>query len=1121
MSTNRVRKSKSRRAEAGIALITTLMLMFLMSSLLAGFTILLISNQQLAGSNNDDVNAFYGSEAGMEKMTADLGNLFTQTYAPSISQINALMTTPPSIPGISYLTGSGSSGYVIQSLNPTDSYGNPKPINSTISAGNYQGMGALITQYQLTVTARTPAGREVKLQRLTETVGIPMFQFAIFCEVDCAFHAGANFTIGGRVHGNGNLFLASAGGATLQMQGKVDAYKDIIREYMDNGASVSANWPGTVSVTTNPGGSTYRSLGLTEGSVLASNSACNSGWPTVSTGGAPADYNHNLINGEGSLYCHQYSTGASLLNLGVVTMGGGTTYPVDLIRRPIATESSLVTGERYFAQASLVVLLSDNPADIMSLPCVDQSTQPMDLSVLAQPVVNWPTTAPYSTLKTNMTAYGTVPLPLAVSGANLSQGTATNSYNSHDGYWLPTQAPIIKGYLKIQAATSYAAPCGGWKDVTAEILALGYVGRNINPVPQSLTGTSLNPTWPTVGMTNWPVAGQTCTATACNQMDPLQGNANWNLNNAAAPVTPFNITTVGAQYTYYLPNPGGSQLPSEAGAATSPGTTLYTGTQTCADPHPNAIIRLERVRDNPSSLYSYYKNGAVWVPYVNSGILSAANKPQQAPMTVVCGVDPVSGALATINDKNGNAASWVPQPWDFWPTVLFDTREGALRDVTPTSNTYKPLPTLNGTMQYVELDTANLARWFAGTIGSSGRLTYDSVVSPNDFSVYFSDRRGNYTASQTWTGWPPTSPSGHETGEYGWNDFANSVSDPINGCPNGSLDGGEDLDGTGTFYNYGALAANENYMMGYVAPGYTATMPLTPAMGANSLYNTSVPTAGQIAPVLTGTNATTTPVPYGKYGFFPVANLTAAGGALLANPNCTSPTYANGVWPMMYASASQAARENPPIFFRRALKLVNGKNLTGLGACPSGANCGLAISTENPVYIQGDYNANSAGGGFNDASVGSSVAADAVTILSTSWNDANSFSYNLYAIGAPRIPVNTYYRTAIIGGKGASFPQFASNNDNGTDGGIHNFLRYIEAWGNGGLTVNYLGAIVNLFTNRQATGLFKCCTTVYSVPTRSYAFDSCFLTPSCLPPRTPLFHDVDTTGWTRLQLASQ
>ena len=42
-------------------------------------------------------------------MTADLGNLFTLTYAPSMSQINNLMTTPPSIPNIAYSTGSGSS----------------------------------------------------------------------------------------------------------------------------------------------------------------------------------------------------------------------------------------------------------------------------------------------------------------------------------------------------------------------------------------------------------------------------------------------------------------------------------------------------------------------------------------------------------------------------------------------------------------------------------------------------------------------------------------------------------------------------------------------------------------------------------------------------------------------------------------------------------------------------------------------------------------------------------------------------------------------------------------------------------------------------------------------------
>ena len=97
MSKHLSRRMKRLGREAGIALITTLLLLFLMSSMLVGFAILLMSNQQLAGSDNDDVQAFYGAEAGMEELTAGLGNLFAQTYAPSISQINTLQTSPPGL----------------------------------------------------------------------------------------------------------------------------------------------------------------------------------------------------------------------------------------------------------------------------------------------------------------------------------------------------------------------------------------------------------------------------------------------------------------------------------------------------------------------------------------------------------------------------------------------------------------------------------------------------------------------------------------------------------------------------------------------------------------------------------------------------------------------------------------------------------------------------------------------------------------------------------------------------------------------------------------------------------------------------------------------------------------
>ena len=122
MRFNLVKKSKLLRREEGIALLTTLLLLFLMSSLLVGFSVLLYSNQKLAGSNDQQVHAFYAAEAGMEQLTAGLGNLFIQTYSPSIAQVTALEKTPPVIPGIVYQTGDGGNGYAITPL-ATDANG--------------------------------------------------------------------------------------------------------------------------------------------------------------------------------------------------------------------------------------------------------------------------------------------------------------------------------------------------------------------------------------------------------------------------------------------------------------------------------------------------------------------------------------------------------------------------------------------------------------------------------------------------------------------------------------------------------------------------------------------------------------------------------------------------------------------------------------------------------------------------------------------------------------------------------------------------------------------------------------------------------------------------------------
>ena len=74
------------------------------------------------------------------------------------------------------------------------------------------------------------------MRRTLQTVAIPVFQFGMFSETDLAFHAGAEaFQFGGRVHTNGNLFLAP--GNALTLSDRVTALGEVVR------ARLSNNWP--------------------------------------------------------------------------------------------------------------------------------------------------------------------------------------------------------------------------------------------------------------------------------------------------------------------------------------------------------------------------------------------------------------------------------------------------------------------------------------------------------------------------------------------------------------------------------------------------------------------------------------------------------------------------------------------------------------------------------------------------------------------------------------------------------------------------------------------------------------------------------------------------------------
>ena len=215
-------------------------------------------------------------------------------------------------------------------------------------------------------------------------------------------------------------------------------------------------------------------------------------------------------------------------------------------------------------------------------------------------------------------------------------------------------------------------------------------------------------------------------------------------------------------------------------------------------------------------------------------------------------------------------------------------------------------------------------------------------------------------------------------------------------------------------------------------------------------------------------------------------------------------------------------------FYRRGVRLINGTTLPGIYDSTTPNNTkGFTVASENGVYVYGNYNATGiASVGTPTAStdylpqntanhIPASIAADAVTILSNNWSDAKSFvsPFNL----SQRTATETFIRFAMLAGDTKSGLN-GTPNQGGSDprlaGGVHNFKRFLENWGS--TRLNYTGSLINLFNSHNNNGTFKCCSIVYSPPTRNWAFDQSFLDPNRLPPGTPFFQSIQINGFQRV-----
>lgn len=494
---------------------------------------------------------------------------------------------------------------------------------------------------------------------------------------------------------------------------------------------------------------------------------------------------------------------------------------------------------------------------------------------------------------------------------------------------------------------------------------------------------------------------------------------------------------------------------------------------------PNAILLLQEPADRDGSgVLSTASSAPVCSVIPGSG--TNKNKCTAWTGTVPEIMHDIAAAAAGITPANGEWAfgltptvppAATPQSltqYNWYPINFYDAREGENRDNSLADDSC----TTNGVMNAVEIDVGNLKKWLTGAIPGSG--TSVDYLAQNGYVLYFSDRRGMLLNPH-----PPLGGGATKAGDSGLEDVINAAS--AAGTPNGALEppvanSPEDDNQNGFLDNFG------------------------PANMGLGFWNDSTHNLNKLI------NTAANPDPFG----------TAAGSARIA-------------------SCMLTARKNWVSGARHVLRLVDGS----LGNVPLRTDAaatldspgGFTVASENPVYILGDYNssaADSAGwAGDTTAFAGdvaghaaAAVLSDAVTLLSNAWKDLASMQTGNVTVAGNRNAANTSYRVAVSGGKNRTFP-FASTatwaadpGDMGTDGGVHNFLRFLEDWG--GITANYKGSLVSLYFSTYNTGFYKCCNAVYGAPNRNYYFDLDFTSPGGLPPGTPLFRDVESLGFRQL-----
>lgn len=1007
--------SRRKRDSRGFTLIAALLLTLLMSALAVGLLYLVTNEQRMGGNDLESNEAYYGAESGIENLTAQLSQLYQSSQAPTAASITAL-TAPANYPNA--VTGSmiTSTNYVESITWPPNQTNGlacpnpPQPCGSwdIVGAGQDQGMVATLIPFTLQVTATRASsageatnnaaisltGASVNLTRTVEVALLPAFEFGVFCDGDCDYFAGPPFNFGGRVHTNGNLFLAANTGP-LTFTDKITAVGQVIISQLENGTAAgptSGSYNGSVYIPNASGGcpaAPNAGPGTGSNCIALTTGSWSGGFPPTGTANTTTwpNISKSTFNG----FIENGATGATALQLPFVN--SSKVGAIDIIRKPTPGDSTQVSASRLYNEASIRILLADTEGDLYPGETrSDSATQDIQIGT------------PFTNLG-NPTGYVTVTQaePGGPAVGNMYFATALKGASTND--WA-TQAPT--GCLSTLASW----PLFGQVTVSGKQCQGTWL--RVEYCPTTVTNCGTSPTsW--VGITaQWLGYG-------------------FGRTYDQPPTHPYNSSTATAPLCKNFPSSPSAQ---------------------CQNGISPAILILQQLQE----------------PVATSSAMGGST----------------------------TADNWLP-------LNFYDAREGEPRDARPSGDpgtTCSPV----GIMNSVELDVGNLWLWLQGSTpysGGSGKLV--NAATYNGYILYFADHRGMLPDL-----YPLTTFNNGFSGMSGLNDIVNSGSSV--GVPDGKL---EPI----TYYAYNPPTIPVGY-----SPEDTAVKGATVNGGNVDRWGETNLGAG-----FGITNTTNMALPYYIYGSVTASAVQCLG--YKSGGYTPSGSVATAEWNMVTGP-------------RHVLRLVDGgMDSSGNSFVPptngslSANGNGFTVASEEPVYVWGNYNTGSADPFWPSENTlttphsAAAIIADAVTLLSNppagnntqgggaaattvGYTDYLTFEYP--ATVSSRPGDDSYYRMAIIAGKSIPFPNpsWSTEADFGTDGGMHNFLRYLENRGANSAVVNYAGSMISMYYSQYATGNFKCCTSVYDAPAkRNYFFDTLFENPQNLPPGTPSFQDVVSLGF--------